>query len=321
MSIWKRYLKGKKESDNSNNTSKNSENAVNKSHIAFESGRQHLVSDLAIIDHSRGNLGSVPCLKYFENAIGVESEQYLLASIQDAGNIPGVWQHLKTRRLQCWGGLPPSSSNGIVSYANGDTSLPGWLNELCRAIADTGLFGSHKNVPNHVLINEYQPAEGIMHHTDGPIYADRVVIISLGSSAVMTFRRRVATAEIGAQTEEDIPPSDSLPREFSVVLRPRSVLFFSEEVYSHYMHGIEAVTGRLPPSASTPPPCLLTGGEDGVKDGDQGEDKDSGEWGGVRTSLTIRHMYRHFLTSDEAETSPTSNLHEEHLVASAFTTS
>jgi hypothetical protein len=254
MSIWKRYLKEKKEI-NSPKTTSSSESAVpSVAADTSQSGRQLLLADLAAIDPSGGNLGSISCIKYYEDAICVDSERYLLSAIQTAGGHPHVWQQLKTRRLQCWGGLPPSSNSNDAVYVSGEKEpLPDWLEEMCSAVAGTGLFGLSEHSPNHVLINEYQPAEGIMHHTDGPVYVNRVVIISLGSSAVMTFRRRVSTAEIGAAREgdegrhSDTSPNSSDSGVLSVVLRPRSVLFFSDEVYSHYMHGIEAVSGRLPP--------------------------------------------------------------------------
>ena len=41
--------------------------------------------------------------------------------------------------------------------------------------------------PNHVLLNEYQPGEGIMAHKDGPLYLNWVVIISLGSNSGFDF--------------------------------------------------------------------------------------------------------------------------------------
>lgn len=32
---------------------------------------------------------------------------------------------------------------------------------------------------NHVLVNEYQPGQGIMAHQDGPLYTPAVAILSL----------------------------------------------------------------------------------------------------------------------------------------------
>jgi hypothetical protein len=76
-------------------------------------------------------------------------------------------------------------------------------------------------------------------------------------------------------------------------------LFFSDEVYSHYMHGIEAVSGRLPPLRAQGEEgggCLSTNGG-----ADEIEEADLSEWGGVRTSLTIRHMIHRKLPSELPE--------------------
>lgn len=40
-------------------------------------------------------------------------------------------------------------------------------------------------VPNHVLVNEYRPGEGIMPHEDGPAYYPMVATVSLGAPIVL----------------------------------------------------------------------------------------------------------------------------------------
>ena len=63
-------------------------------------------------------------------------------------------------------------------------SLPLILQRLANTLVDIGAFPS-THPPNHVLINEYQPGEGIMPHTDGPAYDSRTATISLGGSDVI----------------------------------------------------------------------------------------------------------------------------------------
>lgn len=58
-----------------------------------------------------------------------------------------------------------------------------------------GLF-SPELTPNHCLINFYEPGQGIMSHTDGPMYQSRVATISLGSFAIMNFTPRLLSHEI-----------------------------------------------------------------------------------------------------------------------------
>eukprot|EP01035_Chromulina_nebulosa_P019068 gene19068-24890_t len=70
-----------------------------------------------------------------------------------------------------------------------------------------------------------------MHHVDGPIYYPQVVIISLGTPCLMTFRQKLASHEIGEHYGGDL---------FSVFLQPRSLLMFSDDAYHFYQHGIAA---------------------------------------------------------------------------------
>ena len=59
-----------------------------------------------------------------------------------------------------------------------------------RLHSETGVFSGHP--PNHVLLNAYLPGQGIHSHQDGPIYNPGVCILSLGASAVMNFRQKLA---------------------------------------------------------------------------------------------------------------------------------
>lgn len=43
---------------------------------------------------------------------------------------------------------------------------------------------------NHVLINEYQPGQGIMAHTDGPAYSPVVATISSGGGQILNIRMK-----------------------------------------------------------------------------------------------------------------------------------
>ena len=60
-----------------------------------------------------------------------------------------------------------------------------------------------------------------MAHKDGPLYRNKVLILSLGSSCVMKFRK-----EGGGES-------------FQVFLEEDSGLLFSEEIYDRYLHEIE----------------------------------------------------------------------------------
>eukprot|EP01102_Stenamoeba_stenopodia_P009707 TRINITY_DN2871_c0_g1_i1.p1 TRINITY_DN2871_c0_g1~~TRINITY_DN2871_c0_g1_i1.p1 ORF type:complete len:161 (+),score=36.72 TRINITY_DN2871_c0_g1_i1:360-842(+) len=84
--------------------------------------------------------------------------------------------------------------------------------------------------PNHILVNEYQPGQGIMPHEDGPLYVPNVAILSLNSHAVMRFRPHPTKFK------------DTMPPAFSLLLERRSLLIFRDDVYTKYLHTIEEKT-------------------------------------------------------------------------------
>nr|CAH0103757.1 unnamed protein product [Daphnia galeata] len=99
---------------------------------------------------------------YIQNFLTVEEEQLLLKNVY---NVPQTkWTQLLRRRLQNWGGIP--HPNGMVPEV-----IPQWLQTYLDKIADLNVFSG---TPNHVLINEYKPNEGIMPHLDGPLYSSTI---------------------------------------------------------------------------------------------------------------------------------------------------
>lgn len=67
-------------------------------------------------------IGCIPSLYYVPNFVSEGDESFLLNSITESGKKQGIWQQLRTRRLQCWGGLLMSSAE--------DSPLPAWLDKL-----------------------------------------------------------------------------------------------------------------------------------------------------------------------------------------------
>jgi alkylated DNA repair protein alkB homolog 6 len=133
-----------------------------------------------------------------------------------------LWVALKRRRLLQFGGSP----DDLDSSNNKDSELlPRFLSTLCDALVRLGLF-SESTPPNHVLANEYRAGQGIFPHRDGPRYVSQVCIVSLGSPLLLDFRESAA---------RDVSPFASL------VLRPRSLLCFSETLYTDKFHGIDEV--------------------------------------------------------------------------------
>ncbi|WFC97657.1 hypothetical protein MYAM1_000376 [Malassezia yamatoensis] len=130
------------------------------------------------------------------------------------------------RRLQYWGGQVAEKTNVLVSEP-----LPQFLVEypaLVQRIAATGAFANSKHgKPNHCLVNEYEPGQGIMPHNDGSAYFPAVATLSLGSAILL---------DIFEYQDESTPTTPA----FSILQEPRSLLITHGSAYQQYLHGIAA---------------------------------------------------------------------------------
>ncbi len=97
--------------------------------------------------------------------------------------------------------------------------LPDWLQPLrARAAAFAGV---EPGEIGHALLARYDPGAGIGWHRDRPVF-ERVVGVSLGSSATIRFRQR----------------TDSGFRRSSLKLEPRSAYLLTGEVRHEWEHSI-----------------------------------------------------------------------------------
>jgi alkylated DNA repair protein alkB homolog 6 len=90
--------------------------------------------------------------------------------------------------------------------------------------------GSPHKAPNHVLVNEYLPGQGIMPHKDGSAYYPVVCTVSLGSSLCL---------DIYGCNEDGTRESQTRAR---ILQEPRSLLITTGDIYSNYLHGIADIT-------------------------------------------------------------------------------
>ena len=132
-------------------------------------------------------LTNVPdSLYYVPNFITVGEEEHLLSCVN---NVPRTrWVQLRNRRLQNWGGQP--HVKGMIQTE----SLPKWLDLFTERIFQLGRETLSLDTSfqfNHCLVNEYEAGQGIMPHTDGPVYFPIVTTISLQSPTVIEFYRPV----------------------------------------------------------------------------------------------------------------------------------
>ncbi|KAJ8097761.1 hypothetical protein POJ06DRAFT_285618 [Lipomyces tetrasporus] len=140
-------------------------------------------------------------------------------------NTPSArWTVLSHRRLQAW---PTQLLQGSILPTT--DAIPNWLVEpIVSRTIDLGIWNaSPHGQPNHCLINEYEPGQGIMPHEDGDVYFPMVATVSLNDGIILDIyeksddgRRRVV---------------------YRIYQEPGSLLITTDEMYTKYLHGIQEI--------------------------------------------------------------------------------
>ncbi|KXN92536.1 hypothetical protein AN958_05391, partial [Leucoagaricus sp. SymC.cos] len=154
------------------------------------------------------------------------------------------WKQLANRRcgeITAKGLLPQALPSYLTTYP-----------AIVDRLKGTGAFArSPHQQPNHVILNEYKPGQGIMPHQDGPKYFPVVATISLGSHTVFNYyQHKLDHVDSGANEGKVL---DQVPV-LSVLLEPRSLIISSGEMYTFYLHGIDP----LEEDRVTPPNPAIT---------------------------------------------------------------
>lgn len=157
---------------------------------------------------------NIPGLRYLPDFIDAETEAALLTIIDQQ-----PWLDDLKRRVQHYGWRYDYKARGITQDLR-IGAIPDWLDGLCQRLRAEGIF---PRTPDQVIINEYQPGQGISAHVDCvPCFGDTIASLSLGSACVMGFSH-VTTGE-----------------KQSHLLEPRSLLVLSDDARYHWQHAIPA---------------------------------------------------------------------------------
>ncbi|KDR15661.1 alpha-ketoglutarate-dependent dioxygenase alkB homolog 6 [Zootermopsis nevadensis] len=168
-----------------------------------------------------------PTVYYIPDFITLDEEKRIIEHVNSAPK--PKWTQLSHRRLQNWGGIP--HPKGMIAE-----KLPEWLLVFTDKIGKLGLFGGKQ--PNHVLVNEYLPGQGIMPHLDGPLFYPTVTTISCGSHAVLNFYVPCQSDRVDMQSADDL-------RVASLLLERRSLVVLEDDMYVGYLHGIAEVENDI----------------------------------------------------------------------------
>ncbi|KAF8999873.1 hypothetical protein BDQ17DRAFT_1400671 [Cyathus striatus] len=168
---------------------------------------------------------------YVPNFITIEEEEYLIRKITESPR--QRWKILSNRRLQLWGGELTNKGVLVVDL------LPPFVRiypDIISRLRATGIFKSSPHgEPNHIIMNEYLPGQGIMPHEDGPRYHPVVATISLGSHCVFNYYRYKGYDLDSGEEGRSIDTEPAL----SILLEPRSLVISSGTMYTEHLHGID----------------------------------------------------------------------------------
>ena len=146
---------------------------------------------------------------YLPNYVTREAEQQLISAVE-----AGPWDQSYARRRKQYGKLYDGGTGAPLL-------MPGWLIRLMVRMVSDGVLPYR---PEHALVNEYLPGQGIADHVDrADAPGGRVLSLSLGSGAQMRF-------------------TEPAGRRHVIYLEPRSVVMFQGAARDSWSHGIP---GRL----------------------------------------------------------------------------
>jgi alkylated DNA repair dioxygenase AlkB len=153
-------------------------------------------------------------LKYIPEFISKDEHKLLWQSINRE-----PWLTDLKRRVQHYGWKYDYKARSIdYSMYLGD--LPDWAKGFAEKLYRCGHFSK---IPDQLIVNEYQPGQGIANHVDcEPCFGETITSLSLGSECVMDF--------INLESKEKI----------ELMLHPRSLVVITGEARHNWTHGIAA---------------------------------------------------------------------------------
>ncbi len=136
------------------------------------------------------------------------------------GWIDGLdWRDDLRRRVQHYGWVYDYSARRVSPDAY-IGPLPADLRPECDVLCSTGLFDEE---PGQIIVNEYEPGQGIAPHIDCvPCFGPVIASLSLGSQCEIVLTKKDNSAKV------------------SWLLDPRSLLVLSGAARFEWLHGIPA---------------------------------------------------------------------------------
>lgn len=159
------------------------------------------------------NNSKIPGLTYIPDYISLDEQNLLLSIIAQQ-----EWSTKLKRRVQHYG-YRYDYKSGLLASSSYLGALPNWLQNLANRLFSDRLTAK---LPDQVIINEYEPGQGISKHIDCvPCFGNTIISLSLGSPCIMDF------------TQDS---SKKLP----ILLLPGSIIVMQNAARYDWQHGIAA---------------------------------------------------------------------------------
>ena len=158
-------------------------------------------------------INAIEGFRYIEDYISESEHDWLLNQIDK-----NPWLEDLKRRVQHYG-FKYDYKARKVNHDMRIGQLPDWLQKLGRKLYEDG----HMPVePDQVIVNEYEPGQGISSHIDcEPCFANMIVSLSLSSGCIMDFTNK-------RDKTKKIP----------VWLASKSIIVLRDEARYGWLHGI-----------------------------------------------------------------------------------
>lgn len=169
-------------------------------------------AQFALNKNINSDLEKISGLTYIPDYLPVNEQNQLLTIIDQQ-----KWSTKTNRKVQHYG-YQYDYKNGEFASSLYLGTLPDWAKELAEKFYRDGIT---KKIFDQLIVNEYQPGQGIVSHIDCiPCFGNTIVTLSLGSDCVMDFTH--------SQTREKA----------QILLQPGSLLVFQRDARYIWQHEI-----------------------------------------------------------------------------------
>lgn len=156
----------------------------------------------------------IPGLTYITDYINLDEQNALIGIIDQQ-----EWSTKLKRRVQHYG-YRYDYKNGSLASSQYLGALPDWAKNIASRLYDDGLT---TKLFDQVIVNEYEPGQGITNHLDCiPCFGNTIISLSLGSSCVMDFTH--------CKTKDKV----------ALLLYPGSLVIMQGAARYDWQHGIAA---------------------------------------------------------------------------------